>query len=460
MPRVWFLAGLFLAAPASASPLGDPAIERAVFASATEPNALALAVNPATLALGSGFHLHVDGSSTYDRLAIHRRVVDPDTGALSDGASVGSTSLSPGGSIGLDDSGGQFSAGLRVALPSSEKFANGGDATAYQARGGEHREIDWLVLGGAYRWRDLAFGVTIEFVEELLAMRFARDTALESGDLTGEGLENPDAREEYAIDVDDGIAVSRDTTAATFGAVAQVAPGWWVGASWRSPQGLFSTVEVHGTVDVTRAPRDGGGHEHGEATVRFALPQRFLLGVRGRLAGGLDLVVDGRWETLSSFTDYDVRMYGLALGDAPEVYPRPRGLRDELALTAGVEQIDLGQRWRFGGKLGFERGATQPSRVSAMNIYPRALTADVGVQVRLAPAWSLQLGYGLEWAPTVDTGEGAYRPLDRLACIASGYDLDTAACQTTRAGYGLPTASGQYGRFTQVARIGIDWTVR
>lgn len=465
----WITLGA-LAAPGHASPLGDPAVQRAVFAGSTAAHPTSLTLNPAALALGvEGFYLHVSGSSTFDRVHVRRRVVDPDTGDLSDGAARSAMLWSPGGSFGFYKVGGRLSVGLQVALPSGESFLEGGDDLGYHSRGGGHREYSLFVIGGAYRWRGLAFGATLRVVETRLRLRFDRDTALERGDVDGTqcgggpcGFENPAARERYDVDVTTGwLPSSSNTVAVTFGGVAEVAADWWVGLAYHVPQGLFSGITATGTVDVERAPADLAAEPElrGEASVGFRMPWRLQLGTRGRILEGLDAVGEARWDRTSDLDAYDVRLYGLELEDAgvPEIYPRPRGLRDHLAIQAGVEQVDTGGRWRFGARLGLERGATKPSRLSPLQVYPTALDVDLGAQLRLDAAWTVQLGAGLAWSPTRDSGRGAYDPLDRLDCIDAGFDIDDPACAATRAGYALPTASGTYGRVGSVAWLSLKW---
>jgi hypothetical protein len=468
------LALLLRSRTAAASPFGDPAVERGVFAGSTVAHPWSLLLNPASLAFSTGSHVHVSGSTTLDRVTIDRRTIDPATEDLADGPSASAKTWGPGGSLGAYtvSASGRFAAGFQFALPSPEEMIDGGDALAYHARGGRHRELVWAA-GGAYRWRGFAFGASAQLVWSELTLRFARDTALEAGrgdviEGTGCdggpcGLENPLAREDYRIDTrSTRLPSARNTVAATIGMVARLAEGWWLGVAYHSPPGLFSSIETTGTVEVTRAPRDGGDTVQGEAVVRLNLPQRLRIGVRGRITERLDLVAEARWEQLSSLRNYDVRLLGLALEDAgvPELHVRPRGLRDQLAAQVGVEQVDTGQRFVLGARLGGERGATADDRLSALNAYPAALTADVGVQVRLAPSWILQLGYGVGWSPPADTGRGAYDPIDRLDCIDSGFDVDDPACLAVRDGYAQPTASGSYGRVDNVFRVSLRWAVR
>jgi hypothetical protein len=247
------------------------------------------------------------------------------------------------------------------------------------------------------------------------------------------------------------------TFAATFGAVMQVAPDWYVGFAYYAPPGLYSQIKAFGTARVTRASRDGGEEVEGGVRVAFTLPQRFRLGMRGRVVPWLDVVAEARWEETSTMNQYDVRLYGPGVEGLPEVIERPRGFRDQLAFEAGVEQVDIGQRFVLGGRIGLERGAVGDSRLSAFNPYPFAGIADAGAQIRIAPQFVLQLGYGISWSRTGDTGGGAYDPLAVIDCVDSGHDIDDPACSKVRDGYGLPTASGTYGRVAQVFRASLRW---
>lgn len=454
-----------MAEPAAASPLGDPAIERAVFGGTTHAQGSSLLLNPAALGLASGTHVHVSGALTYDAYTVDRRTVDPASGALGAGPHVSATTWSPGGAIGFYTVRPvvPLSVGVQVSLPPAEQRIPDEDAFAYHTLGGGHRARSWLVVGGAYRWRGLAFGATLHLVETNLELRFARDTALDAGraDAEATGFENPEARETYRIEARTTRLPSRkNTVGVTFGLVARIADGWVLGAAYHMPPGLYTSVETNGTAVVTRAPRDGGGTVRGEAQVRFTLPQRLRVGVRGRITPRLELVAEGMWDQLSTFERYDVRLLDLELQDAgvPERYIRPRGLRDQLAFQVGVEQVDVGERFQLGARVGAQRGATSPGHTSPGQIYPRALTADAGVQIRVASSWTLTLGYGLTWAPPVDTGRGAYDPIALLECIDTGYDIDTPVCRAVREGYALPTASGEYGRLDNVFRASLRWT--
>ena len=128
-----------------------------------------------------------------------------------------------------------------------------------------------------------------------------------------------------------------------------------------------------------------------------------------------------------------------------------------LAAESLLEQVDSGQRFVFGGRLGVESAAVTAERISPMQVSGLVVTADAGVQVRLLPQLLLQLGYGIGYYPEVDSNPSDYDPLAMVTCIDSGFDYDTAACAAVRDGYAIPTASGRYTRFSHAARLGIRY---
>src|SRR5206468_889509 len=155
--------------------------------------------------------------------------------------------------------------------------------------------------------------------------------------------------------------------------------------AYHAPPGLAVQNGLHGNVIVTRAPRAGGGLVRGGATVNLSEPASVDTELRSRLPAQLDLHVGLRWEDLSRFAAYDVRTYGTGLVAAgvPEWTERPRGYHDPIAMWAGVEQVDAGETWRFGARLGFETSAVPDARTSPNVIAPLSATLDVGVQLRI-----------------------------------------------------------------------------
>jgi ABC-type lipopolysaccharide export system ATPase subunit len=100
--------------------------------------------------------------------------------------------------------------------------------------------------------------------------------------------------------------------------------------------------------------------------------------------------------------------------------------------------------------------------VVAQGLLRDTITADnlskaFGMQLRLSPEVALQLGYGIQWFPTVDVDRSAYSPDSRIACVDGGYDYTTEACSAVRAGYALPTAAGEYGRLQHAGRLALRY---
>jgi hypothetical protein len=60
----------------------------------------------------------------------------------------------------------------------------------------------------------------------------------------------------------------------------------------------------------------------------------------------------------------------------------------------------------------------------------------------------------------VHVNKSAFDPNDRFACIASGYDYTTTACEGVRQGYAIPTAAGDYARFEHALRIALRYELR
>jgi hypothetical protein len=304
----------------------------------------------------------------------------------------------------------------------------------------------------------------------LIDVRFARDTALEAGrpgtaaDCAGApcGLENPIADEQYDVHAYQSPQ-GFNRIAFTLGVTWQLTSAIAIGAMFREPPGRSGAITDQGTVTVTMAPRDGGGNTGGIATVAYVPARAFELGARIHTLPALDAIAGLRWELSSRTTQLDVRMFGSSLDGIPEWYPRPRGFHDDVAAWAGVEQVDEGQVFVGGARVGIDGGAVAPSRLSPAQVEGWSLTGDLGAQLRmgrLGRATFLLIGnYGARWYVAQDVTSSAYDPIARLDCIDSDYDLSTEACQKVRDGYGIDTAAGHYARFEHAFRLGlqIDW---
>lgn len=462
---------LVIAAPAVASPVDDPTAGRAVFTGAASPHATSILLEPAALALGStGVHFYAGGTLTLDQLSIDRRVIDAG-GGVTPGEHVSAVEIGPGATFGLwtVTSSRNLAVGGLIASPQpAAPFVSGQQALRYQSLGGVHRTTELLTLAAAYRViRRVYVGGAVSLTRNRLRLQFARDTALEAGrdpargidsDCGGApcGVENPNAAEQYLIDVAPVSLVAADNLTFRISALVEIYPEWWLGATWR----LASTgVALEGSARVTAAPRDGSGVRTGDAIVNFDLPTTIDAELRGRILPNYDLHVGAHWADLSKLEDYDVRLLGFD-ADVPEWIERPRGYEDTLRGWAGIEQVDSGQRFVWGARLGGATPSVPLERVSPTTMERWAVTGDVGVQIKLLPVLRLQASYGIEYQPTANVVDSDYDPTDRLSCIDSGFDYSTVECQHVRDGYAIPTAAGDYRRVEHSFRVGLRYDIQ
>jgi hypothetical protein len=465
------LALVIAAREAAASPADDPTAGRAVFTGAASPHATSILLNPAALALepATGVHFYAGGTLLLGQLAVDRRVIDA-AGNVTDGESVRSTELGPGATFGLWTVTSSRNLAVGALLVSPEPalpFAAGENALRYHSLGGVHRTTELLTLAAAYRpIRRFYVGGAVSLTRNRVRLAFARDTALEAGrdpargidsDCGGApcGVENAAAAEEYLIDASPVSLVAADNLTFRISTLVEVYPDWWIGATWRLPS---TGVSLEGTAQVTAAPRDGGGVRTGDAVVNMDLPTTVDAELRGRVHPKYDLHVGLHWADLSKFRDYDVRLLGFA-PDVPDWIERPRGYQDFLRGWAGIEEVDSGQKFLWGVRVGAATPAVPIERVSPTTAERWAVTADAGAQLRFR-SLVVQLSYGLEFRPTVDVANSDYNPADRLACIDSGFDYSTEACQHVRDGYAIPTAAGSYRAFQHSVRLGLRYDLQ
>jgi hypothetical protein len=464
-----------------ASPRSDPTTGRAVFTGAATGNATSIDLNPAAIGLGPTRaeplqdipdEIYVAAMGTLDRYSIDRKFLDIDTGRLSAGPSFDAYTASPGGTFaviwhtGVD---GRITLAAQVRSSPAERFLED-EALRYHTLGGYHRTISPLTVAASFRITPrFFFGVSIAGQSSYLKLRYARDTALEAArdpdrgidsDCDGApcGLENDIATERYAIDVGSSL-FSTAILAVNLGIAARVARDVWLGFAYHAPPGLATQNELTGTMVVERAPRDGGVAINGASTVYISQPASFDLGLRARLPRLLDLHAGIRWENLARFQSYDVRGYGSTLPPAgiAEWQPRPRGFHNTWAVWAGIEQVEHSSPLVLGARLGFETSALDDERTSPLTIAPTSLTADVGVQFRVAPQLLLQLTYGLQLFQSVDVTDSAFDPRGRLSCFDSGFNYENEGCASVRNGYGIPTAAGDYSRISQAMRFAVRY---
>ena len=447
-----------------------------MFTGAATPSPSSLDVNPATLGLGNYTEFYFATTALLDRYSIDRAALDIDSGALGDGPpGVTDWTLSPGGMIGFvvhTDT--RFTLGVEFTAPPGERFVEN-DAFRYHVAGGYNRHIA-LSAGGSLRITSkVFFGIGLALQTEYLKLRYSRDTALDAArdpsrgiasDCGGVpcGVENPLAEERYEIDVASGGGLSTANVVPTLSGVVQVAKDVWVGLAWHMPPGLAVQNELKGNLYVAKAPREGGSVVRGATSVFISNPTSFDAEVRARLPAHFDLHVGARLEDLERFQAYDVRPYGSTIrrNNIPEWQPRARGFHWTYAMWAGVEQVDRGAATPLllGARVGFETKAVDDDHTSPLTVAPASATLDLGLQFRLSDQLSLQLGYGLQYFPTVSVEDSAFDPRTRLRCADSGYDYTTPGCTSVRNGYALPTAAGDYNRFEQSFRLAVRYEWR
>ncbi len=458
---------------AAASPGTDPTVGRAVFTGATLPVASSIVLDPAALALGtSELSFYVGFTGTLDQISIDRKLVDLDTGALSAGPRIRTTVISPGidGAV-LWRPTEKLAFGAQVRTPPEQKFIEGENDLRYFTLGGYQRELQTSLALSVKATNELLFGASITVDWTFMRLRFARDTALAAGHGAGGvgsdcggspcGVENPLASERYDLyarqrnPLGDGYVVN-------LGVMYELARDVWLAASYHTPPGGASstTNTLDGDTTVVQAPRAGGQVLHGGGTVYLSEPVTVDAELRARLPHNLDVHVGGRWEDLSRNLGYDVRSYGSTFPRAniPEWIEQQRDFKDVLALWAGVEQVEHGETWHFGGRVGFETAAVPDRSTTPNTISPTSATLDLGAQLRLGSV-VLQLSYGLQYFPPVSVTKSTFDPRDRVTCVDGGFDYTTAACAAVRDGFALPTAAGDYARIEHAVRLGLryDW---
>ena len=464
-----------LAATASAQPRMDPTAGRAVFSGATMPAATSIELNPAALALGNADEYYAAVTGVIDQLSIHTRTEDA-TGALSSGPTVGRTLLGPG-VLGaavwhLKD---RASIGLSAGSRPIEMAPTNELALQYHTLGLRERTLSAAVAVSVRITDDFYFGLSLAAENRRLHLRYARDMALAAGHGAGGidsncggapcGIGNPLATQIYDVRVKTDL-LSLDELTPNIGMVYHIANDTYVGLAYHAPPGLAIQNTLNGDLTLTQEPRAGGGEIHGGASVNIQVPASADAELRMRVLDGYDLHVGVRWEDLSRFQAYDVRTYGTAVAaaGAAEWTERPRGFHDPVALWGGLEQIeaktDAPWQWRFGGRLGLQTSAVPDQRTSPMAIAPLSFTADVGAEVRIpGTPMILQVSYGLQYYPTVHVTSSVYDPNDRIACIGSGFDYSTPACESVRRGYAIETAAGDYSKIEHAIRIALRYVV-
>jgi long-subunit fatty acid transport protein len=471
-----------LAAPATAgaSPFEDSSLGGAVFTGPTAPHASSIYVNPAALGLAvPGWHLFAGGSLRLDQLSVDRKLVDLDSGAVTDGPSVSTTTASPGGMLAAYWRSQTAAIGLATFTPMAERFPTNASELRYHTLGGHHYQWTVLSLSVAFRWNKFWLGIGAGLGNmNSLRLRFARDTALEAGsagvdaDCGGApcGVENPAASQRYRVDVATGglrpldlgffgSLFSTENLSVNAGAAYSPREGWLVALSYQGSVGLLgSGRRLQGDVRVQGSELEGGIVRRGEAEIGYDLPETFNLGLRAPLPGApeLELVGGVRWQTWFTHDQLDVRMFGgdLAGHDIPEQYPLYRGFRNAFRFDVGVERKSF-YPFRYGGRLSLERGAVLPDELTPLSTDSTNLAAGVGIEWRLGAALVLGFGYTLAWYLPASAPVDLFDPRDRIACVDSGFRLDE--CEAVREGRARPTAAGDYNRLRHNISASVRW---
>jgi len=451
---------------ALASPRSDPTLGRAVFTGSTLGHPTSLTLNPAALSVRPGKRsLYFAFLGTLQQTSIDTQQLDLDTGTLSPGERVSDLQLAPGGqAMWIERPSERIAFGFELRVPPREMHLEDHEALRYSTLGGGQQNYVATVGVSARLVSRLHIGASLSHDFTDLQLRYARDTALETGndDCGGApcGLGNPQATELYDVDVRSKW-VSAKNLRLNLGFAVQLATDLWIGLAYHTPPGLEVQTTLDGDVTVTQAPRDGGAELTGGSTVYISYPASIDGELRARIWRGLDLHVGGRWEDLSRFSAYDVRTFGSTFraNGIPEWMPRARGMHDAYSIWAGVEQHDTGDQLLLGARLGYETASVDARKTSALTIAPAAFTVDLGVQGRVVPGapWWLQLSYGLALSPTVDARANAFDPRHRLDCVDSGFDYTSSGCELTRGGYAVATGAGDYTRIQHALRVGLQY---
>ena len=418
---------------------------RSVFTGATTPHPTSIGLNPAALGLGINDEVFVALTSALDYYNIDRDASDQVTG----------TELGIGGILAVIlHPGTRYAVSFELRTPPPEIFPQGHDELKYFTLGKRQRDVLASIGSTIKITNRLYFGATLTHHNTFLRLQFARDSAAERGESS---FEDPEAAERYDVGVNTPY-VSTSNLKATLGFLVRIYKEVWLGVGYHTPPGFNIQSELAGNVEITRAPRDGGDKLPGDAVVDVSYPASVDAEVGARLPGALELHVGGRWEDLSRMQAYDVRVIGsqIVSNNIPEAQLRTRGMHDSFAAWGGVEQVDTGQPFRFGGRIGYETSSVSPARTTPLTLAPQSLTLDLGAQLRLGP-WIAQLSYGLQYFQPVDVSESSFDPRFNAECLASGNDYSTRACQAVRDGYAIASGEGSYSRMLHSIRLGFRY---
>jgi long-subunit fatty acid transport protein len=452
---------------AQSSPRSDPTNGAAVFTGASTRHPAGLLLNPATLGLGTTTTFYAATTISLDRLSTVSRV----DAAMPSNSKATDISPSPGIDLSysthLND---KLAVGAHAFSPPAEIFFSTDKQTQLASTGGRQRDYG-VAAGLSYRIsRTFYIGVNFSLMRKSLTMGFARDTAAAGGrdpqqgigsDCAGTacGLNNPLAAQQLNIQASADIFSS---TSIAVGALFRITPTMWLGAAYHTPPGFNIFTKFTGSINVTDAPRDGGSESSGGVQVSAQYPAYIETEFRAVVSPMWELHVGGRWYDLSRFAAFDVRPYGVAdntpeTPDVPQWIRRGRGLHDEIGVWLGFEEVELGDAWRFGGRLGFESGAVSNENTTVTAPYAPSGLVQIGAQVRLGPAWTLDLHAGANVFVSRTVNASNHRLSNQVECADQEFDYLTASCQATREGFGDFDGNGDYQRIQASGRLGLRY---
>lgn len=453
------LAAHFVAADADASPMEDPALGGAVFTGPTHAHASSFFVNPAALGMtGRGWHLHIGGTARLQSLSVDRSMVN-NSNNLEPGPSVSDNTLSPGGLLAYYSSfqDGKARFGVALHTPTWQSFPGDQPALGYHSGGGQLVQTMLTLAASIQPTRRLLLGIGFSIGYSNLRLKFSRDSALQGGsdadtgtasDCDGSacGFENPQAREEYDIQVGNqaslGDLVDLKNFSASFGIAYNLSERSWIALSYTVLPGAFETLTLSGDASITRAPRDGGETVSTNAEIGFGMAQMAFLGYRRPIFGSIDLVTDLRWQDWSRHNQFDIRLFNKdGSSDTPEWIPRHRGMKDVWRVSAGLESSDT-EAFRYGARLRFETAAISQDRNTPTIMGGNNLTLATGTELRLSNRWIFSLGYEISLFPTALVSESVFDPREQVACVDSEFEFDE--CGAARNGQAFSTAAGNY----------------
>jgi hypothetical protein len=448
---------VLLPALARATPLVAPHIGGPVFVGPTDAHVTALYWNPAAAGLLAGTHVFIGGTgrlmwSEADRDTIRTSDGEPDPGGDKSFAGQSLASFTAGNFAGFvtDFASNQLTFGVATYALYAEANAEAGQDFAYHASSGSIYG-QALAIGLSYRLqRWVTFGFALDTLFTKVHLQFARDKVLDACAAPPCGVEDPSKASRF------DITTGWDLPTKSIGAV-YVNVGflfhfgdWFIGTAFMTPPLPKPQKDADATVDGIA----------GYARVDFSLPAQIHVGIRRPLVGDLDLVVNSSYLWLSSQDRIDLRFVGRDLVNAgtPEWVVRYRGFENALALEAGVEEPPA-RTLRLGARARFQTSAVPEAAVAVGQIDAPRLDLGAGLEARVSTRVALVAGLnaGL-YLPASGAGT-AYTPSAQIACNASGFDLDTAACAASGSGRGIPTAAGSYRRIDTELTLGISYDV-